>query len=141
MMLDSCVAETVSTKELDIRNNLNKSIGDGKESSVQIADEAAATICQDGPLVMLIDALFGLIIDVPVTLVYYSVIFNITVQVIFFFRCSLNLCIINLKFTHSRDNTYHLHLEAINTLLVLLSVHIFAPSQEIVNSENSLIYR
>ncbi|XP_072937606.1 dymeclin [Epargyreus clarus] len=56
---------------------------------------------------MLIDALIGLIIDIPIT-----------------------------------DNTYYLHLECINTLLVLMSVYMFASiigKERLI--ESSLIYR
>lgn len=36
-----------------------------------------------------------------------------------------------------RDNTYHLHLEAVNTMIVLLSVHLFSPQP----TERSTIFK
>lgn len=36
-----------------------------------------------------------------------------------------------------RDHTYHLHLEAVNTIIVLLSVHLFSPQP----TERSVIFR
>lgn len=43
-----------------------------------------------------------------------------------------------MKFSiHFRDFTYHLHLEAVNSLLVLLSVHLFSQQP----TEKSVIFR
>ncbi|XP_041988620.1 dymeclin [Aricia agestis] len=70
-------------------------------------EQTPKTVNGESRVEMLIDALIGLIIDVPIT-----------------------------------DNTYYLHLECINTLLVLMSVYMFASAHGQTRLvETSLIYR
>nr|XP_026483757.1 dymeclin isoform X2 [Vanessa tameamea] len=69
--------------------------------------QATKAVNGESRVEMLIDALIGLIIDVPIT-----------------------------------DNTYYLHLECLNTLLVLMSVYMFAGAHgQTQLVETSLIYR
>lgn len=65
--------------QLSIKEQDSQSL-DKSNDNVQVADEAMNSPCQDGPLEMLMDALFGLIIDVPVTLVCFTANFHILVR-------------------------------------------------------------
>ncbi|XP_045457688.1 dymeclin [Melitaea cinxia] len=75
--------------------------------SQEVTDTQTKSVSGESRVEMLIDALIGLIIDVPIT-----------------------------------DNTYYLHLECLNTLLVLMSVYMFAGAHgQAQLVETSLIFR
>ncbi|XP_053621299.1 dymeclin [Plodia interpunctella] len=104
------VPECELSRHLDVqaeRRPLLRDEASSDQAVVPQVNDSPKTNGSESKVEILIDALIGLIIDIPVT-----------------------------------DNTYYLHLECINTLLVLMSVYMFASAHGQTRLvETSLIYR